>query len=563
MRKIFITLLALVLVFSLATTVKAVTPGSSVKAIDFNFVDIHNDNCAFDMNFSKARANTGWNMTSGEVSLIKSGSADAGTDAATGMNTNVAMGTLTDTHIGPIAVNLFTGPFANAYALDFNFVKIHNHNFGMVWNDSFAWANTGWNTITGKKAKITTGNATADTKTATTMNTNLADVSIVDTNFVGPVAANLFSPMPMMAIAKDENKIKIVNFNFGFVGNDSDALANTGHNVVKGKKADIKTGKADASTETTTVMNTNVTEAAIVDAGLIGPVAGNVNFMLVGAGEIMPFNFVLAKDENKIKVVNFNHALVLNDSFAKANTGYNTAGKKSTIKTGAAVASTATSTTVNTNYTSAAIVDTSSGPFAGNVGLGHLPFCGDDLESDCENSIGGIGPVAINIGGGIAIAEDENEIEVKNHNNAFVYNDSDAKANSGYNTTGAGSTITTGSATASTMTDNTVNTNVTDVTITDAAGIGPVAANIGGGPVSVAKATETAEVEVNNDNHAVVINDSNASANTGNNSVPVQPASTNCGGSTDGGTVTTGDASATTTTTNTVNTNVTTFSINQ
>lgn len=557
MRKIFATILALVLVLSLATSVKAVTPGSSVMAVDFNIVDIHNDNCAFAMNFAKARANTGWNVTSGEASLIKSGAADAGTDTATGMNTNVATGTLTDTHIGPIAVNLFTGPFANAYALDFNYVKIKNHNFGIVWNDSFAKANTGWNTITGKKAKITTGNATADTKTATTMNTNVASVAIVDTNFIGPVAANVFGMTPMMAIAEDENKIKITNFNFGFVWNDSDALANTGHNVVKGKKADIKTGRADAATETTTVMNTNVTEAAIVDAGLIGPVAGNVNFMLAGAGGSPMFNFVLAEDENEIKVVNFNHALVLNDSFAKANTGYNTAGKKSTIKTGAAVASTATSTTVNTNYTSAVIVDTSSGPFAGNV---TLPLCGREVGSD---SIGGIGPVAINIGGGLAIAEDENEIEVKNHNDAFVYNDSDAKANSGYNTTGAGSTITTGSAMASTATDNTVNTNVTAAAIVDGAGVGPVAANVGGGPVSVAKATETAEIEVNNDNHAVVINDSNASANTGNNSVPVQPANTDCGGSTDGGTVTTGNATATTTTTSTVNTNVTTFTINQ
>lgn len=479
-------LVALVLCLGLALPASAqgMPFGSLAVALDVVYVDIDNDNFEVVCNFSRSRANTGFNFT-GYKGKVDTGNAGARTETGNVINSNYTAGAVTDTSLGPIAMNygygyedegdfdLFGGcglmcwlfmhdPIA--VAADIKYVKVNNVNFGFVFNDSLAWANTGWN-FAFNKARINTGNASASTTTSTTLNTNTTYVEINDLGMVGPVAVNADfgygAPgvecfrFGSLALALDVNAVSVSNNNFGLVSNFSFAGANTGMNYAGGKSR-VNTGNARASTATSSTVNTNTTGVVITDTSS-GPIAANAEMSPCGGadycvGAVGPVaanvntngGVAVAADVNYVGVNNNNTALVDNTSVAWANSGRNNTGGGSTVTTGNASSSTTTANTVNTNTTSVAI-----------------------------NDAGGVGPVAVNEeteGEAVAVAVEADVVEVENENTAVVSNESVASANTGQNNTGGGQaecdgsgsgSVNTGDASASTTTTNTVNTNTT------------------------------------------------------------------------------------------------------
>jgi len=571
MRKILIVLAVL----ALSVYAQPVSAQEAI-AVDLNGALIVNDNVGAVCDFTFANANTGLNGVE-EEATITTGSASAGTDATTSLNGSEVMGSLTDDHDGPLAYNYDTDDEdALAVAVDANLVGVINFNGGVVSNMSFALANSGFN-YGGEESVINTGGASADTGTVTDLNWNSTDISIEDTNGRGPVAYNEDGEADGLAVAVDLNGVLVVNTNLGEVCNFSVADANSGMNV-SGEESTIVTGLAEADTTTETDLNSNTTKVAITDSGATGPVAANVDFDECSTA--------VGVDANVAVVFNQNMGKVSNVSLAAANSGMNLGGEESNITTGGAVAGTTTGSTVNSNTTSVTIADRSNGPVAINTEDCEVnpcnpeipdpcePECGDPCDTGCEvgcdavqscPTTGNSGPVAANIetDGGVAVAVNANVAVVTNDNLAGVSNVSVALANSGANGTGEESTVSTGVATALTGTTNTVNTNSTDVSITDGTSSGPVAVNeeTEGG---VAVAVDANVAVVSNDNVAVVSNVSTAVANTGDNGGGAANVGVTCtsGCTADGGSITTGNATADTTTTNNVNTNTTTFTIN-
>lgn len=543
------------------------------KAVDFTYVDLDNSNRGFVGNWQTAKSNTGFNF-GGEDAVIGTGSAEAGTQTSSSLNSNSTEGTLTDSQSGPTAVNysegdyLLNGSDSVAIAVDIKYIGVHNFNGGVVINDSLARANTGFNRA-GEDSEIDTGSASAQTTTSTVMNSNETTVTVEDTGMIGPVAANVdfnyfadgADAMPAqlegdVAVAIEADIVLVENRNFGFVHNDSVAMSNTGGNFT-GEDSELETSAAQASTSTDSTVNLNQTSVTLTDSGIVGPMAinadgdftyGDIEDSCIGG------DFALAVDKNAAIVLNDNSAFVINDSKAMANSGLNKTGEDSELTTGGATASTATTNNVNSNSTNVVIADSSMGPVAANVDMDTETLGGAGIS--CITCGGSMGPVAANVNtdGGTAIAVDTNVAMVSNDNRAMVINDSEASANTGMNRTGGDSTVVTGDASAATSTSNDVNSNSTNVEINDTTGVGPTAANVETSGDSTAVSTETVVVSADNNNSGAVVNGSQASANTGGNTG---------GCNADGSSITTGNANSTTTTTNTVNSNTTTFVINQ
>lgn len=560
MRKIILSLAVLALSLFIAKPALAQT----AVAVDLNGALIMNDNFGAVCDFTNANANTGENSVD-EEGNVTSGIAFAGTDASTSLNSTNLTGSLTDEHDGLFAFNDDTeDEDALAVEVDANLVGVINFNRGFVKNNSIALANSGLNN-SGEESNIDSGAAGAGTETATELNTNTADVTITDMGD-GPVAYNSDGDDEGLAIAADVNAALVLNANMGDVCNFSVAGANSGMNV-SGEESEITTGGALATTDTTTGLNSNTTDVAITNNGSMGSIAANVDFDESSVAVGVDANVALVFNENQGKVKNL--------SFAGANSGMNGGDEESVVTTGSATAGTTASTTVNTNKTSVTITDNSNGPVAMNTEDCSVNPCRPQIPNPCETgcetgcegiTVGGPtnGPVAANIDtdGGVSVAVNANVAVVSNDNVAGVSNVSIAMANTGLNGSGEESTVLTGNAVATTGTTNTVNGNDTTVAINDGTSSGPVAVNKeteGGVAVSV----DANVVAVTNDNTAVVSNVSSAVANTGNNGDAAQNATCTTGcDEAEGGSVTTGDATATTTTTNTVNSNTTTFTIN-
>lgn len=497
-------------------------PEPTAKAVDFIFVDVDSANFGTLKNFSLVNADSGNNLTANK-GLVDTGDAKATTDTTTGLNTiKVGVG-ITDSHLGPVALNSgerLMGP--SALAVDFIMVDVDSFNFGKVCNFSFANANTGAN-ITGKYGDVTTGDAEAKTTTETTLNTISTDIKI-DKSVSGPFALNLEmeeeknaefdmlgggKPHGPKAIAVDFNLVDVENLNIGCVGNTSFAFANSGLNKT-GKYSEVETGRALASTETETNLNKIDNKVSVSEAGLVGSVALNFEYAEIRnadcegpKGKGGPS--AIAVDGNVVLVDNMNFGMVNNLSIANANSGINITGKRSSVKTGDATASTGTVNNVNSISNTISVSSTSSGPIAMNVKLEPTPNPKPDgclsAEFGCGGTVGTVGPVAANIGTpGTAEAKDITVVDVDNSNVATVTNTSIANANTGGNTTGCGSipdpcgsqttcqgvtcgggcgdpcptpsvnpcqpaSVTTGDATATTTTTNTVNTSETTITI--------------------------------------------------------------------------------------------------
>lgn len=441
-----------------------------------------------------------------------------------------------------------------AIAVDFNGGLFIDTNSGFVINTPSSFANSGFNSVD-EEGSVTTNSATADTDTTTALNSNSLIGGITDTQS-GPTAYNLDTDdEDALAVAVDANLVGVINFNFGFVSNTSLSMANSGFNQA-GEESTILTGSATSRTKTETDLNSNVTDISINDSG-DGSVAFNEDGDASGTA--------VAADVNGVLVVNANMGSVCDFSFAGANSGVNiTEDEEGTITTLGALATTQTTSGLNSNTTDVDITDSGEeGPVAANV----------DFD-ECN----------------LAVAIDVNAVLVFNNNLGSVLNVSVAAANTGMNNGGEESTVTTGSATAGTTTTTNLNTNTTSVSITDNSN-GPVAVNTdddceidpcnpqipspceedacgtgcggcpGGqgqtGPVAanvdtdggVAVAIDANIAVVDNDNRGLVGNTSVALANSGGNQAGEESS------------VTTGNANAGTGTTNTVNSNDTTIVI--
>jgi len=362
--------------------------------------------------------------------------------------------------------------FPMATAIDETKISVHNFNMGFVVNDIFARANSGWNFTLGPGADVGTGNASVAATVGTTMNTNLTGIAVSDHEW-GPFAVNI-GPGGL-AIAWDKTSIRVCNVNFGLVFNDLDLLANTGHNFTWGSS--VATGNASVRATVETTMNTNTTGISMAESG-VGPVAANL-----GPG------FAVAVEEDRISVHNFNMGFVVNDIFARANSGWNfTIGSGADVGTGNASVSTTVANTVNTNTTSVVKTDAGIGPVAANVSLGCI---GEAAAASCGGA--GVGPVAVNIGApGIVMAVEKDSVEVGNVNNAVIINNETLLANTGNNVTNgcagdpcqtpcagtenncpgpsptpAPTTVDTGNASVTTSVSNTVNTNTTTIVVSE------------------------------------------------------------------------------------------------
>lgn len=562
MKKITISLAVLALSLFVATPVLA----QDAVSVDFNGGLVLNDNLGSVCDFTSASANSGYNVGD-EEATVATHSSSAVTLTSTDLNSSETTGSITDTASGPIAVNNDVDEEALALAIDANVAGVINFNDGMVSNKSFALSNSGFNTA-GEESAILAGTAGSTTSTDTDLNSNMTDVTIDNNSHNGPVAFNEDVDEDGTAVAVNVNGALVMNTNLGGVCNFSVAGANSGVNVID-EEGNVTTATATAATGATTDLNANDTTIAIRNSD--SPVAANTDVDDEGLAISADANFALVDNSNYGEVTNF--------SMAGANTGANYGGEESSISTGVAVAETSAITTVNTNKTVVTIADNTNGPVAVNTDDKHVNPCNPQIPNPCiedgcpcdEISCGdslaegrGTGPVAANIDtdGGVAIAVNANVAVVGNDNEGSVLNVSTAVANSGANGAGEESTVSTGAALASTGATSNVNSNDTTVGITDGASSGPVAANVdtdGGTAVAV----DANVAAVSNNNEATVTNVSNASANTGANGDPQSASCTSgCEDNAEGGSVTTGAASASTRTTTEVNSNTTTFTIN-
>jgi len=480
-----------------------------------------------------------------------------------------------------------------AVALDLTLVDVSNFNLGCVENFSFTRANTGWNMNV--RADSDTGNAGASAAISNDVNSSSTGVGIWESG-LGPMAVNvggeeggfttaqlpalpwLFEHDPI-AVAADVDLVRVSNFNAGGVGNMVFTGANSGWNWTFMGGSD--TGNAKASAVVSTNLNSSTTNVAIYDFES-GPVAVNWSPVGDGDGELecsscMPGALALAADLTAVRVTNFNAGYVANVVATWANTGNNVTLKGSS-DTGNASAGSSVSTAMNSSNTSVTVTESGMGSVAANVGSGSL-----------------------------AVAAEADLVAVDNTNLGMVVNGVVTKANTGQNFTSKGDSDT-GDAAASSRVSNSVNSSTTSVSVADndspaavnadpdglcdgpacgqtdclgdGCGVagGPVAANVG--TEGAAVAADVTVVTVDNSNGALVSNDVDTTANTGDNYTvggccPDEdlgeeqscgdpcgdPCSPDCGECVECPESDTGDASASTTVSNTVNTSSTTVVI--
>jgi len=372
---------ALVWLVALAVVVAPVEAVGAPLAVAVDEMDIEVSNFNFGWVTNKvfARANTGWNYTYGWRAGIETGNASVGATVGNGMNSNTTSGSIADAELGPMAVNfgyggynydaegstecyggclpkkclsmpcwmkmavgywLWTGnPVAIAW--DNTEIEVKNVNFGFVSNDLMLLANTGHNLTVG--SKVDTGDAAVTVNVGTTLNTNTTRLEMYESG-MGPVAVNFAMGdvyrVPL-AVAAESDEISVSNFNFGMVGNNVLARANTGWNGTYGKGKDVDTGDAAVTSNISNAVNTNTTSVAKTDTA-VGPVAVNAELSGCGglsgvpclpAGGVGPVaanigtsGIAVAVESDEVEVSNKNGAIVTNNETLVANTGHNQTG---------------------------------------------------------------------------------------------------------------------------------------------------------------------------------------------------------------------------------------------
>jgi hypothetical protein len=274
---------------------------SLAVAVDLNAAKVKNSNMGRVSNLVTTRANTGHNVTGGEMLCMSecengdgassnTGNATAEADVDTELNSSSTTVAIVDSGSGAVAANVNSG--STAIAVEANLAKVKNTNLGAVTNIVETSANTGLNhTVDGSSD---TGNAVADTSVDNEVNTNETNVSISDTSG-GPTAVNadeecggpcdgdVIDPCvgdgcggsggtvaanvdtEGTAVAADVDAVEVKNTNMGMVINETDTTANTGANHTCGEETETDTGNATASTEVDNTVNTNTTTVVIMD----------------------------------------------------------------------------------------------------------------------------------------------------------------------------------------------------------------------------------------------------------------------------------------------------------
>lgn len=281
-------------------------------AWDNTEIDVHNFNIGVVSNDLMLFANTGHNLTVG--SEVDTGDASIIANVGTTLNTNTTSISMYESGIGPVAVNFEFGGGGYvplAVAAESDRISVSNFNFGVVENNVFARANTGWNDTYGEGADVDTGNASVGTTVSNTVNTNTTSITKTDMA-VGPIAANVdlydggcgISGIPCLsaggvgpvaanvgtsgiAVAVESDSIGVSNDNTAIVTNNEVLLANTGHNETSGCPVDpcpseppcgpgcpmaevetppattVDTGDASVTTNITNTVNTNSTTITV------------------------------------------------------------------------------------------------------------------------------------------------------------------------------------------------------------------------------------------------------------------------------------------------------------
>ena len=408
-----------------------------------------------------------------------------------------------------------------------NDIKVKNKSYAEVENFAFALGNSGFNSASCNtcSGQIETGKVNVGTSETNMVNLNYTGIALeMDGIEVDATNENTGCNSYNKAVAGVENDVEVKNKNEAYVENWAFAVANTGFNTADGNSGSgtVTTDEALAEVGITNGVNYNETYIAIdlTDADL------EASNDTTGCSSD---NFTKVKVDNQVEVKNNNYAYVFNVGVSVANTGINSADCNSgigTVTTGEADAGTVIDNEVNINLTDV------------DIDLG-------DAEITAENNTTG----AYSNNG--AAATVENEVEVKNKNDAYVSNVGVSVSNTGLNSadcnTGGGSTDT-GEATSDTTITNDVNINNTEISITGS-DLEASNKNTGCDSENKAVASETNTIEVTNNNTAEVNNVVVTVSNTGGNSADCN---TGNGGST------TGDATVSFGATNVVNNNATT-----
>lgn len=411
-----------------------------------------------------------------------------------------------------------------------------------------------------------------------------------------------------LAAASEGQTTTVVNDNQAAITNDICSSAETGQNTVTGEDSKIDTGDASAETNAVNVVNTNMvgedfwqavinlfgtTENDIdltqvegfanFDPTLISILSTNAN---TGDGSV---NIALANFLSSFAVYNINTATLINQINLLASTGNNQIlGEDGTIDSGNASASLNLFNLVNTNLVGEDWFFGLINLFGDLNGDIILPY---ELQYLGEEGVGSNGQVSAlnqNTGDGStnqALASETTLVDIDNTNNACLTNNILVSANSGNNEIIGNGDIETGDAVASANLANIVNTNIFGsrwllliinnfgnwsgnlvgwwgnlfsvggttfawIRLPDAQGnlangVAGENLNTGENSENAALASGTNSLLVDNNNTADIQNQINVTADTGNNQIEGED-----------GTITTGNAQASSNVLNMVNTNI-------
>lgn len=310
--------------------------------------------------------------------------------------------------------------------------KVDNHQHGWVANYDLGIGVSGANDQSDNDDEnaMTTSDASGYGGSENFLNSNMTGIW-GDEEGSSTADASVGEDGNATAKAFDNDEFRVENHNRGYLENLTLGLAVSGLNSQSGNDDgnSIDTGDSDAMAYALNEVNSNWT---FIEGGNSAHATASVG----DDGDA----FALAKDNDYVRVENRNYARVENASIALAISGGNTQygnDDDNELNTGSSSASSSASNYVNNNVT-----------VVGGDGNGSATANAEVGEDGTATSK----------------AFDNDEVKVKNKNNAEVQNVSVAAGVSGGNTQSGnddGNTMSTGSASGSSCSTNTVNSNWT------------------------------------------------------------------------------------------------------
>jgi len=313
-------------------------------------------------------------------------------------------------------------------------VEVVNENEAEVSNQVSADANTGENESTeGENVSVVTGNVDIDIIVDNQANTNKVEVDIdsispcseIDTECIGDVT--------------------VVNQNSATTTTGIEVQANSGQNQAGGVDVAVVTGDVGVEVNISNLINTNITGVGeFIAIDIYGNSQEDIDF---SSGQLD--DEVLDDQDfvdNILEVENSNDAQVVNDVEVNANSGDNETANGD-IETGNVVTEVNISNVVNTNITGSGWIFTVLniyGDWEGDI----------VVPSQYSKFRQGLNLV-------VETDKDGEVIEVKNQNQADVVNNVDVTANTGGNETVNGD-VETGDANVDVDVVNQINTNIFD-----------------------------------------------------------------------------------------------------